>query len=206
MSEGSEDGYRERIRERLIGVAEGLVSREGLGALQARRVAQDADCSIGTVYNIFGDIHGLILETNARTLADLGRHQTAAARRAAEADLTTRLTTLAIAYLDFATLNQRRWRAVFEHRLPDTKTFPEAHREDRRTLLALIEAQLESEIGETRLREDLAFALFAAVHGIVLLSLDAKIAPFDPAQCERRLRLVIARTVADGSSGKSAKI
>lgn len=196
MSEGTEDGYRERTRDRLLAAAEAIVSREGIDGLQARRVAQDADCSIGTLYNIFGDIHGLILETNARTLDTLGRVLTTAAQRSAHADLETRLNTLAVAYLDFATVHQRRWRAVFEHRLPDDRPLPEDYGTDRRRLLSLIEVQLASAIPDDQTRRDAAHALFSAVHGIVLLSLDAKLGPFDPAECERRIRFLVGKVVA----------
>jgi AcrR family transcriptional regulator len=191
----TEDTYRDRLRVRLIQVVEQVIANEGLSAVQARRVAQEAECSVGTLYNIFGDIDGLILSANERTLHDLGRALTAAARRTAAADLLTRLMALATAYLDFATLNQCRWRTVFEHRLPDAKPVPEAYVEDRRRLLAMIEMQLESTIADLNCRSDAAHALFSAVHGIVLLSLDAKLGPFEPAQCERQIRFIVAHVV-----------
>ncbi|MEQ8824855.1 MAG: WHG domain-containing protein [Filomicrobium sp.] len=195
MSGAGEGNFRERLRERLLASAEAIVIAEGLSGLQARRVAQDADCSIGTVYNIFGDIDGLILETNARTLEELGRLVGAAARRSTGQSLEGRLTTLAVAYLDYATANQLRWRAVFEHHLPEGKEFPEEHRENRQRMLALIGAQLEGAIADPSSRADAANALFSSVHGIVLLSLDGKLAPFDPAQCERQIRFLVSRAV-----------
>ena len=42
---------------------------------------------------------------------------------------------------------------------------------------------------------DAAHALFSAVHGIVLLSLDAKLGPFEPATCERQIRFVVEHVV-----------
>lgn len=195
MSEARDGKFRDRLRERLLATAEGIVTEEGLAGLQARRIAQDADCSIGTIYNIFGDIDGLILETNARTLDELGRLLGAAARRSEGRDLEAWLTTLALAYLDYATANQRRWRAVFEHHLPETKEFPQEHRENRRRMLALIEAQLEASINEPDARSVAANALFSSVHGIVLLSLDGKLLPFDPAKSERQIRFLISRAV-----------
>ncbi|MEO1206354.1 MAG: TetR/AcrR family transcriptional regulator [Pseudomonadota bacterium] len=191
-----EEGYRDRTRERLLAVAEALVTETGLDALQARRVAREADCSIGTLYNIFGDIHGLIIETNARTLKILGSIMTAASQRSTKENLEARLNTLAVTYLDFASANQNRWRAVFEHRLPVDKPIPERFGEDRRQLLAMIETQLADTIDDPEKRSDTAYALFGAVHGIVLLSLDAKLGTFEPTQCARRIRLLVAHAVA----------
>ena len=102
---------------------------------------------------------------------------------------------LASAYLDFATANQRRWRSVFEHRLPEDKPAPDSYRDDRRRLLALIELQLVGVVVDPGGRSDAAHALFSAVHGIVLLSLDAKLGPFDPAQCERQIRFIVEHVV-----------
>ena len=195
MTETTEETYRERLKERLLVTADAIVAREGVDRLQARRVAEGADCSIGTLYNIFGDIDGLLLEVNARTLQDLGRVLSVAARRSADSDLETRLNTLAIAYLDFATVNQRRWRAIFEHRMPETKIVPEIYFEDRRQLLALIESQLSAALPDPMQLSDASHTLFAAVHGIVLLSLDAKLGPFEPAKCERHIRFLVGRVV-----------
>ena len=192
----NEDGFRDRLKVRLLQVAETILAAEGLSAVQARRIATEADCSVGTIYNIFGDIDGLILAANERTLHDLGRILTVAARRAANSDLKARLMALATAYLDFATANRLRWRAVFEHRLPDTKEVPEAYVNDRRALLALIANQLESTITGPEARSDASHALFSAVHGIVLLSLDAKLGPFEPSTCERQIRFVVEHVVA----------
>ncbi len=189
------EGYRERLKARLLQTAAAIAAGEGLGEMQARRIAEEADCSVGTLYNIFGDIDGVILAVNERTLADLGRALTAAAGRAASAELEARLMILAGAYLDFASANQQRWRTVFEHRLPEARPLPEEYRQDRRRLLALLDAQLEDAIPDPAVRADAAFALFSAVHGIVLLSLDAKLGAFDPERCERQIRFVVGHVV-----------
>jgi len=196
LKDGNDDTFRDRLKVRVLAACEAVLASEGLDGLQARRIAQISDCSVGTLYNIFGDIDGLILQANSRTLDELGRLLKAAARRSADGDLETRLNTLAIAYLDFATANQRRWRAVFEHRMAETATLPESFQEDRRQLLALIETQLETAILDADARSDAAHALFSAVHGIVIMSIDAKLGPFEPARCERQIRFLVGRVVA----------
>lgn len=189
--------FRDRMRARLLEVAEAIIASDGFTAVQARRVAAAAPCAIGTIYNIYRDIDGLILAANTRTLADLAVALTAAHQAAAGLDLEARLMALAVAYLDFATGATRRWRAVFEHHLPADYPLAPSYTADRRRLLGLI----ESEIGETgpsdpAQRYDAARALFSATHGNVLLSLDAKLGPFDRAACERQLLFVVRHVVA----------
>ena len=183
--------FRDRQHVLLIEIAESVLASEGLAAVQARRIAKEAGCSVGTLYNIFGDIDGLILAANERTLNALGVALQRAAANANSGDLKSRLMALATAYLDFATANPRRWRAVFEHRLPEGREIPAFYVEDRRRLIGLIETQIAPVIAHSQPRSDAAHALFSAVHGIVLLSLDEKLSPFDPATCHRQLRFLI---------------
>ena len=187
--------FRDRQRLKLREVAEGVLASEGLASAQARRIAKDAGCSVGTLYNIYGDIDQLILAANETTLHDLARALGDAARLAGEHDLEARLMALAQAYLSFASANVLRWRAVFEQRLADDYPVPSSYLEDRSRLLALIETELHGAIGEAGARGDAARALFAAVHGIVLLALDLKLGPFDAATCERQIRFVVGNVV-----------
>ena len=188
--------YREKMRQRLLTVAERLIAEEGLAAVQARRVASEAGCSVGTVYNVYGDIDGLVLAANAETLHDLGGALEAVRRRVSGADVEDRLMALAVTYLDFAISNQRRWRAVFEHRLPDGYPTPESYVADRRALLALIEAELAHAVPDGEARIDAARALFSATHGNVLLALDGKLGDIAPDRCERQIRFLVHHVVS----------
>lgn len=186
--------YRSRLRLRLLQIGRQIVTEEGLGPLQARRLAAAAECSVGTIYNVFGGLDGLILAINSETLRDFGRTAEAAAQRVSGASLETRLVALAITYLDFATANLLRWKAVFEHRVPADMVVPPTYVEDRERLLALIEGQLKGAISDPETRATAARALFAAVHGIVMLGLDEKLGIFSPAECERQIRFIVAVT------------
>lgn len=187
----SQTHYRERLREQLISAAGAILCSDGLSALQARRVAADSGCSVGTVYNIFRDIDGLIIAANQRTLSALGERLVTAADAARALPLAGRLMALASAYLDFATENPQRWRAVFEHRLSDGEVVPEYYASDRRRLLGLIAEELVPAIGDASARDDAAYALFSAVHGIVQLSLDEKLETFDVEVCRRRIGFIV---------------
>ena len=58
-------------RDLMLEIARGLISTKGLRALKVRDVAEAADCSIGSVYNEFGDFDGLILTVNRETVQAL---------------------------------------------------------------------------------------------------------------------------------------
>jgi AcrR family transcriptional regulator len=188
--------FREKMRARLLAVAKRLIVDEGLAAVQARRVASEAGCSVGTVYNVYGDIDGLVLAANATTLHDLGSALETVRKHVQGQDVEERLMALAVTYLDFAISSQRRWRAVFEHRLPDGYPTPESYIADRRALLALIEAELAQVLPDADQRIDAARALFSATHGNVLLALDGKLGDIAPDQCERQIRFLVHHVVS----------
>lgn len=183
--------YRTRLRARMLQIAEELLEREGLAGLQARRVAKEADCAVGTLYNIFDGIDGLIVAANAETLRAFGRNAEAAVRRSAGGALEQQLLALALAYLDFAIAHPRRLRAVFDHQMAESAEVPAEYRADQDRLFALIEGPLAGHITDERARARAARAMFAAVHGIVVMAMDRKLGPFDITETEAQVRLVV---------------
>ncbi|WP_273878129.1 hypothetical protein, partial [Serratia liquefaciens] len=65
----------------------------------------------------------------------------------------------------------------------------------RSHLLALIETELATTLRNEDERGSAARALFASVHGIVLLALDKKLGDFDQDGCARQIRFVVANVV-----------
>jgi AcrR family transcriptional regulator len=180
---------REQMKEAFIAIGEALIATEGLTALQARTVAERAGCSVGTIYNSFETIDGLILAVNARTLAALGARLKEAL--APGASLTDRLRGLALAYLAFATEHTRRWRAVFEHNMSARQAVPEWYRAAQAPLFALLAEVLPAEMDDER-RATASHMLFAAAHGVVTLALDTKLADaFDRDATEDQLRMLV---------------
>jgi len=59
-------------RSLMLQIARHIISAKGLRELKVRDVAEAADCSIGSVYNEFGDFDGLILKTTVSRLECLG--------------------------------------------------------------------------------------------------------------------------------------
>ena len=62
---------RDALRTKIIDLAQKRIAAHGLSSLRARDLAAEAGCALGGLYNMFEDIDALVLEVNARTLADI---------------------------------------------------------------------------------------------------------------------------------------
>ena len=102
--------YRNKLKANTLIVAKRIVENEGLSALQARRIAQEAGCSVGTIYNLYDGLDDLIIRVNAGTLDDLGA-KLSALEANPRGELADDLTAMAHAYLSFALDSQSAWRA-----------------------------------------------------------------------------------------------
>jgi len=187
-----EPSYREKLQSAMLSIAARILEAEGLEGLQARRIAREAGCSVGTLYNIFPSLDDLILVANSQTLEDLGRALIVARDASAHFPLAGRLQALALAYLRFAIVHQKSWRAVFEHRMTSGQPVPAWYREAQAKQFGLVEEVLREMMPEPIGRARAARALFSAVHGIVALALDRKLGEFDPAETEAQVRFVMA--------------
>jgi AcrR family transcriptional regulator len=183
---------RQQLRDALIAAAEERIAADGLSGLKARDLARDVGCALGAIYNVFPDLDALILEVNARTLAGFATF-IAEKKAGSEDGPIEALTRLATRYLEFAVANQRRWRALFQHRMTDGRPVPDWYREAQTALFVEIEAPLR-EICPDRAEEErrlLARSLFSAVHGIVSLGLDEKLAAVPLERLREQLREIV---------------
>ncbi len=163
------------LRDQLLAAAEKTIATEGLPALRARTLAETVGCSVGAIYNIFPDLDALILAVNGRTL---GAIDAVMRTVGPDAEPGTQMVRLAEAYLDYAAAQRLRWTALFSHRMSDGRTAPPWYRTQQDAAFSHVEAPL------ALLRPDLpaearallARTLFSAVHGMVALGLDEKIA------------------------------
>jgi AcrR family transcriptional regulator len=187
------------LHDRLVTAAEAALTRSGLANLRARDLAEAAQCSVGAIYGVFPDLDALVLEVNGRTLLAID----AAMRDAgAGADPVEHLVRLAQAYLDFAVGHRPRWAALFAHTLPPNRSVPDWFAERQAAAFSHIEtplAALAPALAEPE-RALLARSLFAAVHGMVTLGLDEKVAAMPMPTLRAQVRMVVeavARGLAD---------
>lgn len=175
MSNKTEE-KRAELRARLIAVAEAQIAERGLAGLKAREVTAEAGCALGALYNAVQDLDTLVLHVNSRTLARLGAALRAACLDGVGEAPEALLQSLAAGYVAFARENRHLWSALFEHRLPEGVETPDWHKRDHAVLIEQIIAPL------SQLRPDLAGealvmrarTTFAAVHGVVQLSLQGR--------------------------------
>src|SRR6202034_1116946 len=104
---------KSKRRSLMLQIARDIISAKGLRELKVRDVAEAADCSIGSVYNEFGDFDGLILEVNRETVQALTGQLVAVPT----ADPIRQLHGLAATYLSFASDHANLLRSLFEHRM-----------------------------------------------------------------------------------------
>jgi AcrR family transcriptional regulator len=190
------------LRTRLIDAAERAIAERGLDAVKARDLAAEAECAIGTIYNVFEHLDELVVCVGARTLAMLD-----SALRAARSTLpygspeeaVADLVRLALAYLDFAARHRVRWRALFEHRLSDGHSLPEWYVEQQHLLFVQVEGPVAALLPDldNDQRRVLARTLFSAVHGVVALGLEEKLISLPLPNLRAQVAAVV-RAIAKG--------
>ncbi|HVQ70052.1 MAG TPA: TetR/AcrR family transcriptional regulator [Bradyrhizobium sp.] len=169
----------------MIETARGLIAANGLRSLKVRDVAEAADCSIGSVYNEFGDFDGLILTVNRETVGAL----TARLAAVAAEDPVRQLHGLAETYLTFAADHANLLRSLFEHRMEDDRPFPEdillmvmqAFALMHEPLVRLLPGRNPEEVAL------LARMMFSAVHGIISLGLEERMVAVPPEKLRHQL-------------------
>ena len=195
------------LATRLIAAAEATIAAHGLPELRARDLARAAGCSVGAIYAVFPTLDALVMAVNDRTLAAM---QQALERRPAPGTAVQpaeELAQFAAAYLAFAAEHRNRWAALFEHRLaPGQSVTPEY--EARQSIVFARVAVPIGELCPALSAEHVALwarTLFSAVHGVVLIGLEEKLALVPRAVLEQQLRDLVTALAAGLGSQRGGK-
>src|ERR1700761_2449286 len=183
--ESLREAKKSRRRGLMLDTARRIISSKGLIFLKVRDIADAADCSIGSVYNEFGDFDGLILAINRETIQRL----TEKLRGVSDVDARAQLHGLAAGYLEFATQNANLLRSTFEHRMENDRPFPEDILKMVMDAFALMYPPLfrllaDREPAEVAL---IARTMFSAVHGIISLGLEERMIAVPPEKLRQQL-------------------
>jgi AcrR family transcriptional regulator len=182
MNNVQEESLREQKKGKrrilMIEIARGIIASKGLRSLKVRDVAEAAECSIGSVYNEFGDFDGLILTVNRETVRALRARLDAVPSD----DPIRQLHDLATTYLGFFSEHANLLRSLYEHRMEDDRPFPED------ILIMVMQAFALMHEPLVRLMPDhdskdiamLARQMFSAVHGIISLGLEERMVAVPP--------------------------
>jgi AcrR family transcriptional regulator len=185
QDESLRDQKKNKRRQLILCVARAAIAANGLRSLKIRDVAKAADCSIGSIYNEFGDFDGVILTVNRETVQALDERLSAVPDK----DPIEQLYDLADAYLGFATQHANLLRSLFEHRMENDRPFPDDLLQMVMKTFALMYEPL------VRLLPDqdpvevalLARMMFSAVHGIISLGLEERLVAVPPKSLRRQV-------------------
>jgi AcrR family transcriptional regulator len=200
---------RSNLKETLIALAERAIGANGLAGMKARDLAAEAGCSVGAIYNAVADLDDLVLAVNGRTLAMMEAALAGAADRPRRhedeaGEAVAQMVRLALAYLHFAAANQRRWRVLFDHRLPAGRELPGWYLAQQARMFSFIEKPLRVLRPDLPAKESelLARSLFSAVHGVVALGLEEKLGAISVRELEKQTT-AIATALGCGLSARA---
>lgn len=178
QEESLRDQKKNRRRLQILEIARGIIATKGLRSLKVRDVAEAAGCSVGSVYNEFGDFDGVILTVNRETVQAL----TVQLGRVPAEDPVRQLYGLAATYLDFFAAHANLLRSLFEHRMEDDRPYPDDILQMVMDAFALMHPPLVRLLPDA---DDVKIALlsrtlFSAVHGIISLGLEERMVAVPP--------------------------
>ena len=159
------DHTREELFEMAMQEARLIVAEESWRKLTARALAKRMGYSVGTLYNLFGNIDDLILHLNASTLESLHNEMS-------QVEITgepiTDMEALLECYLNFLSSNAYLWAILFEHSLPDGQDLPDWYMVKVGALLGNVENAISPLFSDedSQARKDAAATIWASLHGI----------------------------------------
>lgn len=178
QEESLRDQKKNRRRLQILEIARTIIATKGLKSLKVRDVAEAAGCSVGSVYNEFGDFDGVILTVNRETVQALTRRL----RGVPAEDPVGQLYGLAETYLDFFAEHANLLRSLFEHRMEDDRPYPDDILQMVMDAFALMHpplVRLLPDADDVRIAL-LSRTLFSAVHGIISLGLEERMVAVPP--------------------------
>jgi AcrR family transcriptional regulator len=185
QEESLRDQKKGRRRALMLDTARRIIGAKGLISLKVRDVAEATGCSIGSVYNEFGDFDGLILTVNRETVQLL----TSKLRAVPSDDPRAQLHGLAAGYLEFAAEHTNLLRSLFEHRMENNRPFPNDILDMVMEAFALMYSPL-SRLLTKRDPDELvliARSMFSAAHGIISLGLEDRMVAVPSANLRQQL-------------------
>ncbi|MEL6410953.1 MAG: TetR/AcrR family transcriptional regulator [Pseudomonadota bacterium] len=186
---------RDALRKKLIDIAEERIAEGGVASVKARDLAKAADCALGAIYNVFGDLHDVIIEVNGRTFRKLGAYVAERLENGKDELPTERLIIMAHAYLDFAADHPNTWRALFDVNMSVNMDVPQWYVDELLRLFGHISSPVKEcfpEMNETEV-DLMTRALFASVHGNVLLGLENRISAVPRSELKRMLAVLLSK-------------
>ena len=201
--------HKEAQLQALVDLAEQRIAQGGVAGLKARDLAAGLGCAVGAIYNLVDDMDALILLVRARTLARLDALVAAALPGPAHDDperAQGEMVAVALAYCRFARANLNLWRTMFEHRARERRLVPQTALAQQTQIFGHIMRPLRVKLPGA---DEIALALlsrtlFAAVHGVTVVSLDETLLEVPAAALEAQVEQLVT-LVARGLDAAAAR-
>lgn len=153
------------------------MAEKGFARFSAREAARRAGYSVGTIYNVFGQLDSYLLAINSRTFREWAS-SLESALDAAPADRAGRIEALVRAYFDFAEKNRNAWMAIYDHRIDKSVAIAPEDEAARDALTGIVDREVAATLDfadrvDTR---SLVRSLIATVHGHCALWLSGSFA------------------------------
>jgi len=190
---GLQKAKSEETQRRVLEAAIAAVEAGGQEAVNIRKIASEAGYSVGSVYKHYEDQDALLLAVNSVTLSRIKAVMAAAVEGID--DPLAQLKILAQTYLAYARDNRNLWNTLFGHRLPAGKEVPDWHIQENVALLGFIADPLKM-LAPDLSEEALAVrsrTCFAAVHGLVTISLEERFIGLSGELLEREMDFLVER-------------
>lgn len=165
------------LRASLIAWGTHLLDTEGIAGMSMRTAAKLAGVSPGAPAHHFQDRNGLLVAIAAQAFRDLASFRRTRPEPVEPDDATGHLRSVMLTYVEFAQTHPARFHLMFGPEIKNREHYPELveassasfHLLKRAIAPCLKDADL-SALSE----EELAFAIWAATHGLAVLTLDRR--------------------------------
>ena len=184
---------RDDLRERVLDIAERRIAESGSEDLRARTIALDADVSVGTIYNLFGSMNGLMEALFSRILKRFHDVATGALDTLSDRDRRTALLSLADVYLDFVAGNEAVWQSLLSFNRGRPEADDDPYVEEQGPLFDLVGNVLRDtplDRGDEA-RRSAARMLWSSVHGIVALNYLGMATPVRQRETKTQIELLV---------------
>ena len=105
---------KDAVHKKLLETGRRLVCEKGVEYLTARKLSEASECSVGTIYNQFGNMDEFVAEQNEQTLGELAQCLN---RNVATASPYRNLTACLDIWLQFVQNNHRLWLLLYNFHL-----------------------------------------------------------------------------------------
>lgn len=165
------------LKNGLIKAGVEILSKEGVGGLSLRKVAQRAGVSHSAPYAHFKDKQSLIAAISTEGFKQLYDELTAVIARYAN-NPKKQLTEGALAYIKFAAKNSDTFKIMFSSVLEQEKEYPayvEITRKTFEQVVQIVKACQDAGVLRPAPPEVMAVAVWGQVHGIISLTLEGQV-------------------------------